>query len=134
MRMVLLGSALLVAACGGTATTPPPTIIPGTPTVVAQSLQVMLAGQPVRSFGFGRWHVCDHGTVTNPSTVVARGVRLTVTYYNHGAVDGQTTLADAPSDGGALGDIAACASKPFTICGYARNEPDRDVVTATLAA
>jgi hypothetical protein len=105
----------------------------GTPTVVAVALQVTLHGEPVRSFGGGRWRVCDSGTVANPSTLPAHDVRVVVVYMNHGAVDGQTTRDDATGNGGALGDIAAGRSHDFTVCGYARNEPDRDVVSAAPA-
>jgi hypothetical protein len=134
-RRVLGGTAVLLAGCGGAAAspTPPPTLIVGTPTVVAVALKVTLHGQPARTFGGGRWYVCDSGTVTNPSSLPAHDVRVVVVYLNHGAVDGQTTRDDAASNGGALGDIAAGQSRDFTVCGYARNEPDSDVVSATLA-
>jgi hypothetical protein len=125
-------AALLATACGGgnTTPTPSPSVVVGTPTVDAAALKVTLTGQPTRTFGSGHWHVCDTGTVTNPSTVVAHDVRVVVTYMDHGIVDGQTTVADATKDGGALGDIAPGASHGFTICGYSRNEPDQDVVSA----
>ena len=108
-------------------------MVVGTPTVVAVALSVTLNGQPARSFGGGRWRVCDSGTVRNGSSLPARDVRVVVTYYNHGAVDGHTTRDDATGDGGALGDIAAGASHDFTVCGYANNEPDRDLVEAAPA-
>jgi hypothetical protein len=133
-RVVLGGAALLLAGCGGGATVmTPPTVVVDTPTVVAVALTVTLHGQPARSFGGGRWRVCDSGTVRNGSSLPARDVRLVVTYYNHGAVDGHTTRDDAGGAGGALGDIAAGDSRDFTVCGYANNEPDRDVVEAAPA-
>ena len=124
----------LLAACGSNSPTPtpPPTVVLGTPTTSTTALQVTLSGQPTRTFGSGHWHVCDSGTVSNPSGEVAHDVRVTVTYLVHGVVDGQTTRADAPGDGGALGDLQPGASHGFTVCGYSRNEPDRDVVNATL--
>jgi hypothetical protein len=131
---VLVCAGVLLCACGGSAATPPPpTVIEGTPTQVQQRLVVTLQGQPTRTFGSGHWHVCDHGTVSNPSPLVAHDVRVVVTYYDHGAVEGRTTRADALNNGGALGDIAAGASHAFTVCGYARNEPDDDVVSAAPA-
>lgn len=128
--------ALLVCACGGDgpAPTPPPTVIPGTPTVAAVALKVTLTGEPTRTFGSGHWHVCDSGTVSNPSTVVAHDVRVVVEYMDHGVVDGQTTRADATSNGGALGDLAPGVSRDFTVCGFSRNEPDNDVVSAAPAS
>jgi hypothetical protein len=124
-------AALLLGACGSEGAAPPsPSVVIGTPTVSATALQVTLHGAPVRTFGSGHWRVCDSGTVTNPSTVLARDVRVVVVYYDHGVVDGQTTRAQATSDGGALGDIAAGQSHDFTVCGTSRNEPDRDVVSA----
>jgi hypothetical protein len=121
----------LLAGCGGGgANTPAPSVVIGTPTVIAVALTVTLHGQPSRSFGGGQWRVCDSGTVRNASTLPARDVRVVVTYLNHGAVDGQATRDDATGNGGALGDIAAGQSRDFTVCGFARNEPDRDVVTA----
>jgi hypothetical protein len=102
--------------------------------VVAQALAVALQGQPERTFGGGRWRVCDQGTVTNPSSVVAHDVRVVVTYMVNGVVDGQTTRAEAPSNGGALGDLAPGQTHSFTVCGYSRNEPDRDVVSAAPAS
>jgi len=125
---------LALAACGGGGGTPPATVVVGTPTVQATALTVALHGPPQRTFGAGHWRVCDSGTVTNPSTVVARDVRVTVTYLDHGVVDGQTTRADATSDGGALGDLGPGRSHDFTVCGYSRNEPDRDVVSAAPAS
>ena len=135
MRRRLLGGAvLLLAGCGGgAAAVSPPTVIAGTPTVVAQPLTVTLHGQPARSFGGGRWHVCDTGTVSNGTTLLARDVRVVATYYDHGVVDGQTTREDAAGNGGALGDIPSGQSRDFTVCGYSRNEPDRDVVGAAPA-
>ena len=128
--------AVLGVACGSSAParTPPPTVVVGTPTVATTSLQVTLAGQPTRTFGSGHWRVCDHGTVTNPSPLVAHDVRIVVTYLVHGVVDGQTTRAQASSDGGAIGDLQPGASHDFTVCGFSRNEPDNDVVSATLAS
>lgn len=134
------GAALLLlslsfAACGGGgAATPSPRVVVGTPTVQATALQVTLHGDPKRTFGSGHWHVCDSGTVTNPSSLVAHDVRVTVTYLDNGVVDGQTTRNDATSDGGALGDIGPGQSHDFTVCGYSRNEPDRDVVSAAPAS
>lgn len=132
-RGVLLGTAVLLAGCGGGVAAVTPTVVVGTPTVVAVSLTVTLSGQPSRSFGGGHWRVCDSGTVRNSSSILARDVRVVVTYYNHGSVDGHTSRDDAGGNGGALGDIAPGASHDFTVCGYANNEPDRDVVEATLA-
>jgi len=131
----LLGAAAvgLLVACGSGAPSPSPTVVRGTPTVIAVALQVSLTGQPTRTFAFGRWHVCDSGSVRNGSSVVARDVRVVVTYLNHGAVDGQTTRDDATGNGGALGDIPPGESRSFTVCGYARNEPDNDVVSAAPA-
>jgi hypothetical protein len=127
--------ALLLGGCGGgNGAAPSPSIVVGTPTVLRQALTVTLHGAPTRTFGAGHWRVCDSGTVANPSSLVARDVRVVVTYYDHGVVDGQTTRADATTDGGALGDIAAGQSHDFTVCGYSRNEPDRDVVTAAPAS
>lgn len=122
-----------IVACGSTAPTPPPTVVVGTPTVVAVALTVSLDGQPSRTFGGGRWRVCDSGSVRNGSSVLARDVRVVVTYLNHGVADGQTTRDDATGDGGALGDIPAGESRIFTVCGFARNEPDNDVVSAAPA-
>jgi hypothetical protein len=136
LRRLLGGAALVLAGCGGggaATPTPVPSVAVGTPTVVAVALQVTLHGQPVRTFGGGRWHVCDSGTVTNPSSLLAHDVRVVAVYMNHGAVDGQTTRDDATGNGGALGDIAAGQSHDFTVCGYARNEPDDDVVSAAPA-
>jgi hypothetical protein len=127
-------AALLLAACGSTGPTPSPTVVAGTPTVVAVALTVTLAGQPTRTFSLGRWHVCDSGSVSNGSSITAHDVRVVVTYLDHGAVDGQTTRADATSNGGALGDIPPGGSRSFTVCGYARNEPDNDVVSAAPAS
>lgn len=133
-RLLLLGGAVLaLAACGGGAA-PSPTVVVGTPTVVPVALQVTLNGQPSRTFSLGRWHVCDSGSVHNASSIVAHDVRVVVSYLNHGAVDGSTTRADATSNGGALGDIPPGESRPFTVCGYARNEPDNDVVSAAPAS
>ncbi|HZS13011.1 MAG TPA: hypothetical protein VFC09_00295 [Candidatus Dormibacteraeota bacterium] len=125
---------LLLVACGGGTPAPSPTVVAGTPTVVAVALTVTLTGEPTRTFGGGHWRVCDSGTVHNGSTLTARDVRVVVTYLDHGAVDGQTTRADAPGDGGALGDIPPGESRPFTVCGFARNEPDNDVVSAAPAS
>jgi hypothetical protein len=134
MRRRLLGGAVvLLAGCGGGAATVSPTVITGTPAVVSQPLTVTLHGQPSRSFGGGRWHVCDTGTVSNATTLLARDVRVLATYYDHGVVDGQTTREDAASNGGALGDIPPGQSRDFTVCGYSRNEPDHDVVSAAPA-
>jgi|SRR5579864_3573696 len=131
----VLATSLLLAACGGGAGSPPsPTVIAGTPTVSATALVVTLRGAPVRTFGSGHWRVCDSGTVANPSSVLAHDVRVVVVYYDHGIVDGQTTRADATSNGGALGDLAAGQSHDFTVCGISRNEPDRDVVSAAPAS
>src|SRR5207302_4891048 len=111
-------AALLACACGSAATPlPSPSVVAGTPTVNAVALQATLDGQPTRTFGSGHWRVCDRGTVTNPSSVVAHDVRVVVTYMVHGTVDGRTTRADATSDGGALGDMPPGASRPFTVCG-----------------
>jgi hypothetical protein len=133
-RRLLGGSMVLLGGCGGgDMVMPSPSVVVGTPTVVATALTVILHGEPARSFGGGRWRVCDTGTVHNGSALVAHDVRVMVTYLNHGAVDGQTTRDDATANGGALGDIAAAQSRDFTVCGYARNEPDRDVVTAVPA-
>lgn len=128
----LVGCAALVCACGSAAAPPrpSPSLATGTPTVQAVALTVALRGQPERSFGAGHWRVCDHGTVANPSSLVARDVRVVVTYMDHGIVDGQTTRADATGNGGALGDMQPGQSKDFTVCGYSRNEPDQDVVRA----
>jgi hypothetical protein len=126
---------VLASACGSApAATPPPTVIVGTPTVSSVALRVTLTGEPTRTFGSGHWHVCDHGTVANPSTLVAHDVRVVVTYLVHGVVDGQTTRAQAPTDGGALGDLQPGEARDFTVCGYSRNEPDRDVVSAAPAS
>ena len=126
---------LALCACGGGrgGATPPPTVVAGTPAVTAVALVVQLTGQPTRTFGQGHWHVCDHGTVTNPSMLVAHDVRVVVTYMDHGIVDGRTTRADAPADGGALGDLQPGEQHSFTVCGYSRNEPDQDVVSAAPA-
>ena len=124
----------LLCGCGAAQPSPSPTVVAGTPTVVPVALQVTLSGQPSRSFSLGRWHVCDSGSVSNGSSILARDVRVVVTYLDHGAVDGQTTRADATSNGGALGDIAPGESRSFTVCGYARNEPDNDVVSAAPAS
>jgi hypothetical protein len=124
---------LILAACGSAAPSPSPTVVAGTPTVVAVALQVTLTAQPTRTFSLGRWHVCDSGTVLNGSSLLAHDVRVVVTYLDHGAVDGQTTRADATSNGGALGDIPPGGSRTFTVCGFARNEPDNDVVSAAPA-
>ena len=133
-RVWLGGAAVALAGCGAATPTPSPTVVTGTPTVVAQALQLTLSGQPSRTFALGRWHVCDSGTVRNGTPILARDVRVVVTYLNHGAVDGQTTRDDATSNGGALGDIPPGESRPFTVCGYARNEPDNDVVSAAPAS
>lgn len=130
-----------VCACGSAATSTvtsqlPPTVIVGTPTVVAAgSLTVTVLGQPDRTFiiAGGRWRVCDHGRVTNAASAVARDVRITVTYLDHGVVVGQTTRDDATQNGGALGDIPAAESRDFTVCGIAHNEPDTDRLTASPA-
>ncbi len=139
-RVVLRGGVVavgaLLCACGGGgpgAAMASTTVVTGTPTVQAVTLKVTLAGEPQRSFGGGRWRVCDSGTVTNPSSLVARDVRVVVTYLDHGAVDGQTTRDDAGADGGALGDLPPGSSHTFTVCGYARNEPDQDLVSAAPA-
>ena len=136
MRMrVITGAAVpLLLACGGTAATPPPTVVQGTPTVLAVALSVTLHDAPTRTFGSGQWRICDSGTVTNPGTVTAHDVRVVVTYINHGVVDGQTTRADATGNGGALGDLAPGQSHDFTVCGFAHNEPDHDVVSAAPAS
>lgn len=133
LRGVLGAAAVVLAACGGGAASPSPAVVVGTPTVVAVALKVTLDGQPSRTFSLGRWRVCDSGSVRNGSAVVAHDVRVVVSYLNHGAVDGQTTRDDAPGDGGALGDIPPGESRRFTVCGYARNEPDNDVVSAAPA-
>jgi hypothetical protein len=132
---VLCGVLLPLAACGGGAASPSPSpvVIAGTPSVVAVALTVTLSGQPSRGFGGGHWRVCDSGSVRNGSSLPARDVRVVVTYLNHGAVDGETTRDDAAGNGGALGDIPAGESRTFTVCGFARNEPDNDVVSAAPA-
>jgi hypothetical protein len=130
----LVAVALLATACGSPPPTPSPTVVVGTPTVAAVALQVALTGQPDRTFGSGHWRVCDHGTVTNPSAVVAHDVRVVVTYMDHGIVDGQTTRDQATSDGGALGDLQPGQTRSFTVCGFSRNEPDNDVVSAAPAS
>ena len=130
----VVGVSLLACACGTPPPAPSPTVVQGTPTVTAVALTVTLTGQPDRTFGSGHWHVCDHGTVTNPSAVVAHDVRVVVTYMDHGIVDGQTTRAQAATDGGALGDLQPGETRSFTICGDSRNEPDRDVVSAAPAS
>ena len=132
-RLLLGGALLMLAACGGGAS-PSPTVVAGTPTVVPVALQVTLNGQPSRTFAAGRWHVCDSGSVRNGSSLTAHDVRVVVTYLDHGAVDGETTPADATTNGGALGDIPPGQSRPFSVCGYARNEPDNDVVSAAPAS
>jgi len=125
---------LLVCACGSAAPVATPSVVVGTPTVAAVALTVNLTGQPERTFGSGHWRVCDRGTVTNPSAVVAHDVRVTVTYMDHGIVDGRTTRADATTNGGALGDLQPGQVHAFTVCGYSRNEPDQDVVSAAPAS
>jgi hypothetical protein len=132
-RGVPLAALLLAACAGGAAPRPSSTVVVGTPTVIPVPLQVTLHGQPVRTFGSGKWRVCDSGTVLNPSADLARDVRVVVVYMDNGIVDGQTTRADAPGDGGALGDLAPGQSRDFTVCGSSRNEPDRDVVSAAPA-
>lgn len=127
----LLG--LLACGCGSATPVATPSVVVGTPTVTAVALTVSLTGEPSRTFGFGRWRVCDHGTVTNPSSLVAHDVRVTVVYMDHGVVDGRTTRADATSNGGALGDLQPGQTHAFTVCGYSRNEPDQDVVSAAPA-
>jgi hypothetical protein len=58
MRRRLFGGAVvLLAGCGGGAATVSPTVIAGTPTVIAQPLTVTLQGEPSRSFGGGHWRV-----------------------------------------------------------------------------
>jgi hypothetical protein len=123
----------LVVGCGSAPLPPPPTVVVGTPTVVVVPLTVTLDGQPSRTFGGGRWRVCDSGSVHNGSSLLARDVRVVVTYLNHGVPDGQTTRDDASGNGGALGDVPAGGSRSFTVCGFARNEPDNDVVSAAPA-
>jgi hypothetical protein len=125
--------AALLAGCGGGAAVPSPAVVVGTPAVVAVALTVTLDGQPSRTFGGGRWRVCDSGSVHNGSSLVAHDVRVVVTYLDHGAVDGQTTRDDATGNGGALGDVPAGGTRSFTVCGFARNEPDNDVVSAAPA-
>jgi len=109
---------LALCGCGSPATTPTPSVVVGTPTVAAVALTVSLSGQPSRTFGSGHWRVCDRGTVTNPSSVVAHDVRVTVVYMDHGIVDGRTTRADATTNGGALGDLQPGQVHAFTVCGY----------------
>jgi hypothetical protein len=133
VRVCGAAAVLLLAGCGGSTPTPSPTVVAGTPTVLAVALTVTLTGQPTRTFSLGRWKVCDSGSVSNGSSLLARDVRVVVTYLNHGAIDGQTTRADAAGNGGALGDIPPGESRPFTVCGEARNEPDNDVVSAAPA-
>ena len=136
--MIRLGVGLLgagLAGCGATATTTPVTVVSGTAqSVPAGSLTVTLTGQPERSFIVpgGHWRVCDHGTVANPTAAVARDVRVVVTYLDHGLRVGALGPQDAPHDGGALGDIPAGQSRPFTICGLAGEEPDSDRVSAVV--
>jgi hypothetical protein len=113
---------------------PSPTVVVGSPTVVVVALTVTLDGQPSRTFGGGRWRVCDSGSVHNGSSLLARDVRVVVSYLNHGVADGQTTSDDASTNGGALGDVPAGASRTFTVCGFARNEPDNVVVSAAPAS
>jgi hypothetical protein len=135
LGVALLGAGL--AGCGATATTTPVTVVSGTArSVPAGSLSVSLAGRPERSFivAGGHWRVCDHGTVTNPSATVARDVRVVVTYLDHGLRVGGLGPQDAPGDGGALGDIPAGQSRPFTVCGLAGEEPDSDRVSAVVGA
>jgi hypothetical protein len=132
-RLGVCAALLPLAACGSAPPAPPPTVVVGTPAVVAVALTVTLDGQPARSFGGGRWRVCDSGSVRNGSPLLARDVRVVVTYLDHGVGDGQTTRDDATTDGGALGDIPAGESRSFTVCGFARNEPDNDVVSAAPA-
>lgn len=136
-RLVIAASPLLLlCACGGGRgdATPSPTVVAGTPTVTAVALLVQLSGEPTRTFGQGHWRVCDRGTVTNPSSLVAHDVRVVVTYMDNGVVEGRTTRADAPTDGGALGDLQPGEQRSFTVCGYSRNEPDHDVVSAAPAS
>jgi hypothetical protein len=137
MKLLAAGVGAVVAGllggCGSAPVGPSPTVVAGTPTVVIVALTVRLDGQPSRTFGGGRWKVCDSGSVHNGSSLLAHDVRVVVTYLNHGVADGQTTRDDASTNGGALGDIPAGESRTFTMCGFARNEPDNDVVSAAPA-
>ena len=128
-----------LAGCGGTQsstvvlTAPPAITVTDTPPPSTPGmLTVTVQGQPTRTFIVfgGRWKVCDTGTVTNDGGVVAPDVRILATYIDKGVVVGQTSRADAPADGGVLGDIAPGASVPFTFCGIAHNEPDVDRLVA----
>ena len=121
--------------CGGGADSTPTTttVVTGTAGPVAVGdLAVSLSRPPTHSFIVpgGHWRVCDHGTVSNRTGMVARNVRITVTYVDHGAVVGRLTAADAARAGGALGDIAPGVSRDFTVCGLATAEPDQDQVEA----
>ncbi|TMC48011.1 MAG: hypothetical protein E6J14_13655 [Chloroflexi bacterium] len=122
-----VGAAVL--ACGEA---PPPVVVPGTSTAIAVALDLTLHGRSDRTFVVpgGHWRVCDHGTVSNRTGLVARNVRITVTYVDHGAVVGRLTAADAARAGGALGDLAPGLSRDFTVCGLATAEPDQDQVEA----
>lgn len=139
----MVGAALLapaLAACSVAGDTPVPSptaiVIRDTPVPQSVTLHVVLHGRPTRTFLVygGRWRVCDHGTVANPGSVVAHDVRVVVDYVDKGADVGHATAADAASDGGALGDIAAAGSADFTVCGIATNEPDSDLVRAVVGA
>ena len=129
-------STAMASGCGGgvtTASRPAPVVVEsGTPIVSATALRVVVHGAPVRTFIVrgGRWRVCDSGAVVNPGPVVAPGVVVTVVYVDHGIVVGRLAAADAATDGGAIGDLAAGASRDFTVCGIAADEPDTDLLQA----
>lgn len=137
MCLAVLGVVAL-AGCGTGWTVAPirpaPSVAPTT--TVAGGLVVVVSAPPSLTFvvGLERWKVCDRGIVENPTEVTARDVRVTVTYVDHGAVVGRTTVADAERDGGALGDVPPHQRRSFEVCGFAVNEPDRDVISAVPAS
>lgn len=129
-----LAAGALASGCAGGPAAGAPSAAVSSTTQVTIPLVVTVAGPPSRSFvlRLEHWKVCDQGTVTNPADVVAHDVRVIVRYLDHGAVIGGTGVAEAPADGGALGDLPPHASRSFQVCGFAANEPDEDVVTAVV--
>jgi hypothetical protein len=140
MRTVERATGALVAVAVGTAcgsssgASPTPLTITGSTSTLVTALTVTLAGTPQRQYLLDvGWRVCDHGTVGNASGVVARDVRVVVTYVDRGTIVATTTRDDAVRNGGALGDIAAGGHHDFTVCTTVRIEPDSDRVDAAPA-
>jgi hypothetical protein len=132
--LALIASALVACGSSSGEALSAPSSVSGSVSTRLVALTVTLAGAPqLRYLLDVGWRVCDKGTVSNTSIVLARDVRVVVTYVDRGTVVATTTRDDALRNGGALGDIAAGGQHDFTVCTTVRIEPDSDRVDAAPA-